>query len=148
MCVLLYIEVYAIVAGLLLYNKYRTFNVFIHYVTIAVLIQPGCAGMLLSIIYLSKVERMLDNINENTKNLPPQDVFFENAVRREAINIKIISFTVIIYSLVVHLIFSFPSVFNDYDLNILYWLATEYFGAHVTIVMIWISRACIAIGNF
>uniref|UniRef100_A0A6P7FCR5 Odorant receptor n=1 Tax=Diabrotica virgifera virgifera TaxID=50390 RepID=A0A6P7FCR5_DIAVI len=147
-CAIAVLELQIIIAAILIYNKNGTWKALTPYFTIATLIQPACAGMLILITILPKLENMLDTITENSRELVYLDKLFETGVKKDVKNIKILSAAIIIISFTAHLIFAMPSVFNDYDIHMIYWLTREYCEAPLTAIMSWISSASLLIGSF
>ncbi|XP_072381091.1 zinc finger MYM-type protein 6-like [Diabrotica undecimpunctata] len=144
---LVVIELQSIIAAILLFNKCGTWKALNPYLATFAILQPGCAGMFMIITFLSNINNILDTIAENTKKLLHQDELFENCVAKEARNIKTICVAAIVYSFTAHMLFALPSVLNDYDINIVYWLIREYYGTYFSSIMIWITGASIIIAS-
>ncbi|XP_072384151.1 uncharacterized protein [Diabrotica undecimpunctata] len=137
--ILAFIETHVIAGIIMLYNKTGTWKVLIPYMSTIIAAQPACAGLFLMTKYLSTAHEMADTISRSSTTLPIQDPLFEKYCIKQARNTKICIFLFVMLSLFVHLLFTLPSVFKDYNTHILYWLFEEYYIPPYRALALWME---------
>uniref|UniRef100_A0A6P7FCR8 Odorant receptor n=1 Tax=Diabrotica virgifera virgifera TaxID=50390 RepID=A0A6P7FCR8_DIAVI len=137
------------IAGLIiLYNKTGTWKALLPYITTMAVTQPGCVSFILLIRFLNVMHEVIDTISRDSKTLPLQDTLFEKYCIKQVRDTKIIMFLLVMFSFFVHLLIALPSVFKDYNINILYWLFKEYYVPPYQEMTLWISCIAVLIESF